>query len=405
MPLSPGALPLRLQGRHGARPARRREPAPARRARPRCTREDAPLWQRYEQACDFLEDDLESGYVRVLQEMIAAGWSNPEIADAVRDDAAPAGSSCSPTWPPRPADVRRPRARSPAEESATLVGNAFIGAEALLLLGFDRHQMPIRAALRTRRRADPRAARNAAARRRTADEGAASRARRLRRARRRASSTGRCSATGDADDRAAADVVDHPLAPLEAAGALPRPPLPGRHLRRPRQRPLGPAVGRVAPTLDAEFAADTARRARRHRHRPTPCSSASRAACSGACSVAADSPGAGRAASCSSGPPFRSRRCIAEPSASTASTSRLETTEGGPSTTGTTGSTATTTTSSSSSSHRCSPSRTRPSRSRTASSGAWRSSRRRWSTHRASLAVPAGADPSSLRAGRAARCS
>src|SRR5947209_18272069 len=29
--------------------------------------EDRPLWQRYEQACDFLEDDLASGYVRVLQ--------------------------------------------------------------------------------------------------------------------------------------------------------------------------------------------------------------------------------------------------------------------------------------------------------------------------------------------------
>ena len=42
--------------------------------------EDAPLWGRYEQACDFLEDDLESGYVRVLQEMIAEGWSNPTIA-------------------------------------------------------------------------------------------------------------------------------------------------------------------------------------------------------------------------------------------------------------------------------------------------------------------------------------
>ena len=37
--------------------------------------QDVPLWRRYEQACDFLEDDLESGYVRVLQEMIAAGWS------------------------------------------------------------------------------------------------------------------------------------------------------------------------------------------------------------------------------------------------------------------------------------------------------------------------------------------
>ncbi len=36
---------------------------------------------------------------------------------------------------------------SPAE-AAALVVNAFIGAEALLLLGFDRHQMPIRASLR-----------------------------------------------------------------------------------------------------------------------------------------------------------------------------------------------------------------------------------------------------------------
>ena len=50
--------------------------------------EEAPLWKRYEQACDFLEDDLESGYVRVLQEMIAAGWSNAEIAEKVRGDAA-----------------------------------------------------------------------------------------------------------------------------------------------------------------------------------------------------------------------------------------------------------------------------------------------------------------------------
>jgi len=39
--------------------------------------EDLPLWQRYERACDFLEDDLDSGYVRVLQEMVAANWSDP----------------------------------------------------------------------------------------------------------------------------------------------------------------------------------------------------------------------------------------------------------------------------------------------------------------------------------------
>ena len=43
-----------------------------------------PLWQRYEQACDFLEQDLASGYVRILQEMIAAGWSDESIAGRVR---------------------------------------------------------------------------------------------------------------------------------------------------------------------------------------------------------------------------------------------------------------------------------------------------------------------------------
>jgi hypothetical protein len=35
-----------------------------------------------------------------------------------------------------------------AEEIATLVGAAFIGSEALILLGFDRQVLPIRAALR-----------------------------------------------------------------------------------------------------------------------------------------------------------------------------------------------------------------------------------------------------------------
>ena len=38
--------------------------------------QEMPLWKRWEQACDFLDDDLESGYVRVLQEMAAAGWSD-----------------------------------------------------------------------------------------------------------------------------------------------------------------------------------------------------------------------------------------------------------------------------------------------------------------------------------------
>ena len=109
--------------------------------------QDQPLWQRYEQACDFLEDDLESGYVRVLQEMLAAGWSNPEIGDVVRD--------LLTRWYVLLADVAREAERRlgslgpfTPEEIATLVANAFIGSEALLLLGFERPVMPIRSALR-----------------------------------------------------------------------------------------------------------------------------------------------------------------------------------------------------------------------------------------------------------------
>ena len=109
--------------------------------------EDLPLWRRYERACDYLEDDLDSGYVRVLQEMIAAGWSNRGICEAVRELLA--------GWFHLLAGVvgeagRRYGSLGPftAEELAALVGSAFIGAEALLLLGFDRQLLPIRSALR-----------------------------------------------------------------------------------------------------------------------------------------------------------------------------------------------------------------------------------------------------------------
>lgn len=109
--------------------------------------EDRPLWQRYEQACDFLEDDLESGYVRVLQEMIATGWSDPAIGarvrqllqgwlDLVTGIAREAERSLGPIGPFTP------------EEIGALIGQAFMGGEAMLLLGFDRTQWPVRAALR-----------------------------------------------------------------------------------------------------------------------------------------------------------------------------------------------------------------------------------------------------------------
>lgn len=109
--------------------------------------EDVPLWRRYERACDFLEDDLESGYVRFLQEMIAAGWSTPEIGAAAREIVAGWYELLTTVATEASARVGGFGPFSPAE-AAALICNAFIGAEALLLLGFDRHQMPIRASLR-----------------------------------------------------------------------------------------------------------------------------------------------------------------------------------------------------------------------------------------------------------------
>ena len=109
--------------------------------------EDRPLWQRYEQACDFLEDDLESGYVRVLQELVAAGWSNAEIGTAARELLG--------AWIVLLIEVAREAERRhgpfgpfTAEELGTLVAAAFFGSEALLLLGFERDALPIRSALR-----------------------------------------------------------------------------------------------------------------------------------------------------------------------------------------------------------------------------------------------------------------
>lgn len=105
---------------------------------------DAPLWKQWEQACDFLEDDLDSGYVRVLHEMIAAGWSEPEIAARVR--------SMLEGWYELLRDVvsRTIGKVGPftPEEIAALVGDAFIGAEAMVLLGATEAQVPRRSALR-----------------------------------------------------------------------------------------------------------------------------------------------------------------------------------------------------------------------------------------------------------------
>src|SRR5215813_6959562 len=42
------------------------------------------LSERWDRACEYLDDDIASGYVRVLQELIAASWADAEVAKVIR---------------------------------------------------------------------------------------------------------------------------------------------------------------------------------------------------------------------------------------------------------------------------------------------------------------------------------
>ena len=103
--------------------------------------------QQWDLACQYLDEDIASGYVRVLQELITASWVDPAVAKVVR-----AGLM---GWFDLILQVARRAERdltglgpfSP-EEVAALVANAFIGAESLHLLGAEKKGAPIRAALR-----------------------------------------------------------------------------------------------------------------------------------------------------------------------------------------------------------------------------------------------------------------
>jgi AcrR family transcriptional regulator len=106
-----------------------------------------PLSVQWDRACDYLDADLESGYVRILQEMISAGWADAEVAAAVREYMG--------GWFRLLTDVATREAErlgglgpfAPAEVAA-LMGLPFMGAEAMILLGFREEELPARSALR-----------------------------------------------------------------------------------------------------------------------------------------------------------------------------------------------------------------------------------------------------------------
>src|SRR5882724_9257796 len=92
------------------------------------------LSEQWDRACEYLDDDIASGYVRVMQELIAASWADAEIAKVIR--ASLIG------WFDLLVQLARKAEREfgglgpfSSEEVAALVGSAFAGAESLYLLG------------------------------------------------------------------------------------------------------------------------------------------------------------------------------------------------------------------------------------------------------------------------------
>ncbi len=106
------------------------------------------LSEQWDLACAYLDEDLASGYVRVLQELWAAGYSNPQIAKVVRAGILRWQDLL--TLTARKAEERFGSFAGLApEDVAALVSAAFIGGEAFILLGAETRELPIRRALRS----------------------------------------------------------------------------------------------------------------------------------------------------------------------------------------------------------------------------------------------------------------
>jgi AcrR family transcriptional regulator len=109
--------------------------------------ETVKLSDQWDRACDYLDEDIASGYVRILQELIAASWADAAISKVVR-----AGLL---GWDEIVRGLARRAERElgglgpfSAEEVSTLIGLAFMGAESNYLLGLEKKGMPIRQSLR-----------------------------------------------------------------------------------------------------------------------------------------------------------------------------------------------------------------------------------------------------------------
>ena len=108
---------------------------------------DMSFAQKWTLACDYLDTDIESGYVRVFQELTTVGWSNRVIGEAMAEGTMRWARLIN-------AQVESMLEQFPhnnivtAEELTALISCAFSGAESNYLLGLESNEMPIRRALR-----------------------------------------------------------------------------------------------------------------------------------------------------------------------------------------------------------------------------------------------------------------
>jgi AcrR family transcriptional regulator len=104
--------------------------------------------EKWDRACDYLEADLGSGYVRRLHELFGQAYADPVIAAALREMLL--------SWLRAIADLVRRSLRPETlarvgltpEAFAALAGSAFLGAESAILIGMGEADAPNRQGLR-----------------------------------------------------------------------------------------------------------------------------------------------------------------------------------------------------------------------------------------------------------------
>lgn len=106
-----------------------------------------PTSKKWDIACDYLDKDIATGYVRVFQELTALGWSNDNVAKKIRESIS--------LWHDLHLILAKEFSKKlgsfelfDAEDIAALIGPAFIGVESTLLLGWEDQGVPALRALR-----------------------------------------------------------------------------------------------------------------------------------------------------------------------------------------------------------------------------------------------------------------